>query len=248
VLGAVVLTYNLPSLAGARLRLDAPTIVDIFMGNVTKWNHPRIAALNPDLTLPDRDLLVVHRSDGSGTTFVFVDYLSKVSDLWRTNVGAATSVSWPVGLGGKGNEGITQQVKQTEGAIGYVELVYAASNNLPFALVQNQAGAFADATLEAVSAAAAGADLAPDTDFRVSITNAVGAEAYPIASFTWLLVRTDNPDEAKAKTIHDFAKWMISDEAQQTAKSLGYAPLPAPVATLVRERLGTLKAGGAPIG
>jgi phosphate transport system substrate-binding protein len=245
VLGAVVLTYNLPSLAGTKLRLDAPTIVDIFLGKVTKWNHPRIAALNPGVTLPNRDLLVVHRSDGSGTTFVFVDYLSKVSAEWKSSVGAATSVSWPVGLGGKGNEGITQQVKQTEGALGYVELVYAASNNLPFALIQNASGEFADATLDAVSAAAAGATLAPDTDFRVSITNAEGPAAYPIASFTWLLVKPDNPDPVKARVIRDFLSWMVSDSAQATARTLGYAPLPAPVATLVRERLGTLKAGGA---
>jgi len=248
VLGAVVLTYNLPSLGATKLKLDAATIADIFLGKITKWNDARIAGLNPGVSLPDRDLLVVHRSDGSGTTFVFVDYLSKVSEEWKTKVGAATSVNWPVGLGGKGNEGVTQQVKQLEGTIGYVELVYAASNQLPYAEVKNSAGAFVDPTLDAVSAAAAGADLQPDTDFRVSITNAAGEAAYPIASFTWLLVHPDNPDAGKAKTIKDFLSWMVTSEAQTMATELGYAPLPTEVATLVKDRLATLKAGGQPIG
>jgi len=248
VLGAVVLTYNLPSIGATKLKLDAATIADIFLGKITKWNDARITGLNPGVTLPDRDLLVVHRSDGSGTTYVFVDYLSKVSEEWKNTVGKATSVNWPVGLGGKGNEGVTQQVKQLEGTIGYVELVYAASNQLPYAEVKNSAGAFVDPTLEAVSAAAAGADLQPDTDFRVSITNAAGEAAYPIASFTWLLIRTDNPDAGKAKTIKDFLSWMLTDEAQGMATGLGYAPLPATVAALVKDRLTILKAAGQPIG
>ena len=247
VLGAVVLTYNLPALGATRLKLDAAAIVDIFLGKITSWDDARIAALNPGVKLPKMDLIVVHRSDGSGTTFVFVDYLSKVSPEWKTKVGAAASVSWPVGLGGKGNEGVTQQVKQLEGTIGYVELVYAASNRLPVAMVKNSAGQFVEPTLEAVTAAAAGAKLDKTTDFRVSITNAAGAKSYPIASYTWLLLKTDNPDAAKGKVIRDFVSWMAGPEAQKMADALGYAPLPAEVAGLVRERLKTLRAAGRPI-
>lgn len=244
ILGAVVLTYNLPALGEARLRLDAATVADIFLGKLTRWNDPRLVALNPGVALPNRDLIVVHRSDGSGTTYVFVDYLSKVSEEWRNRVGRATSVNWPTGLGGKGNEGVTQQVKQVEGTIGYVELVYALANRIPYALVRNAAGSFADATLESVTAAAASTPLPPSTDFRVSITNAPGAVAYPIASFTWLLVHPDNQDQAKARTLKDFLTWMISPEAQEAARGLGYAPLPAEVVGLIRERLGTLRAAG----
>lgn len=244
VLGAVVLTYNLPSIAGTQLKLDAPAIADIFLGKITQWNHPRIAAINPGVNLPKRDIIVVHRSDGSGTTFVFVDYLSKVSPEWKTKVGAATSVSWPTGLGGKGNEGVTQQVKQTEGAIGYVELVYALSNKLPVAQVKNAAGQFTEPTLQSVTAAAAGASLDRATDFRVSITNAEGARSYPIASYTWLMVKTDTPDAGKAKAMRDFLNWMITPEAQKMAADLGYAPLPDDVVGLVRERIKILKSGG----
>lgn len=247
VLGAVVLTYNLPSLGTKRLQLDPATIADIFLGKITSWNHPRIAALNPGVTLPKLDLIVVHRSDGSGTTFVFVDYLAKVSPEWKTKVGAAASVKWPIGLGGKGNEGVTQQVKQLEGTLGYVELVYAASNKLPVALVKNAAGSFVEPTLETVTAAAAGAKLEASTDFRVSITNAPGAKAYPIASYTWLLVKADNPDAAKGKILRDFLTWMTSAAAQKMADDLGYAPLPASVAKLVQDRVKTLKAVGRPI-
>jgi phosphate transport system substrate-binding protein len=214
------------------------------MGRVTKWNDPKIAALNPGLKLPDIDLIVVHRSDGSGTTYVFTDYLNKFSREWKDKVGYATSVSWPTGLGGKGNEGVTQQVKQTEGAIGYVELIYAISNNLPYAQMKNSAGNFIAPSLEAVTAAAAGTKLPKDTDFRVSITNAPGDQAYPISSFTWLLVRKDNKDPAKAKLIRDFLTWMITPEAQKMAAELHYAPLPAPVVSLVEARLPTLKAAG----
>jgi len=247
VLGAVVLSYNLPSLGAGRLKLNAPLIADIFLGKITRWDHPRIAALNPGLTLPKTDLIVVHRSDGSGTTFVFVDYLSKVSPEWRSRVGSATSVSWPTGLGGKGNEGVTQQIKQLEGSIGYVELVYALSNQLPVVLVRNSAGQFVEPSLEAVTAAAAGTKLGKDTDFRVSITDAVGPKSYPIASYTWLLVKADTPDAAKGKVLRDFLAWMLTAEAQQMASGLGYAPLPGDVAALVRERLKTLKAGGKPL-
>jgi phosphate transport system substrate-binding protein len=247
VLGAVVLTYNLPSLGATRLKLDATTIAAIFLGKISRWNDGRIAALNPGVKLPAADLLVVHRSDGSGTTYVFVDYLAKVSAEWRGKVGVATSVNWPTGLGGKGNEGVTQQVKQVEGTIGYVEQVYAVSNRLPYALVKNAAGTFADASLEAVTAAAGSATLPKTTDFRVSVTNAPGATGYPIASFTWLLVQPDHSDPNKGKQIKDFLAWMVTGEAQEMARSLGYAPLPPEVVGVVRERIKTLKAGGKPL-
>jgi phosphate transport system substrate-binding protein len=244
VLGAVVVTYNLPNLGSARLRLDGTTLVDIFMGRITRWNDKRIAALNAGVNLPNLDLIVVHRSDGSGTSFIFTDFLTKLSREWKDKVGAAPSVSWPVGLGGKGNEGVTQQVKQVEGAIGYVELIYALGTDLPYAQIRNSAGSFVEPSLATVSAAAAAAKLANDTDFRVSITNAPGQDAYPISSFTWLLVRLDNKDAGKAKLIRDFLSWMTSDEAQKAAEALHYAPLPIEVRTLVAERVKTLKAGG----
>ncbi|MFN0179940.1 MAG: phosphate ABC transporter substrate-binding protein PstS [Gemmatimonadales bacterium] len=244
VLGAVVLTYNQPALGATKLKLDGTLIADIFLGKVTKWNDSRIAALNPGVKLPAADLLVVHRSDGSGTTYVFVDFLSKVSAEWRSKVGTNTAVNWPTGLGGKGNEGVTQQVKQLEGTIGYVELVYAVANKLQYASVKNSAGKVVDPTLEAVTAAAASAKLPKTTDFRVSITNAPGEASYPIASFTWLLVKADNPDATKAKQIRDFLTWMAGAEAQKMADDLGYAPLPGEVAGLVKERIKTLKAAG----
>jgi len=244
VLGAVVVTYNVPSLGDIKLKFDGNLLVDIFMGRVTRWNDAKIAALNPGVKLPDIDLIVVHRSDGSGTTYVFTDYLNKFSREWKDKVGYATSVNWPVGLGGKGNEGVTQQVKQVEGALGYVELIYALSNKLPYAQVKNAAGNFSTPSLESVTAAAAGMKLPKDTDFRVSVTNAPGADAYPIASFTWLLVKKDNGDPAKARLIKDFLTWMITPEAQKMATELHYSPLPAPVVTLIEARLRTLKAGG----
>jgi phosphate transport system substrate-binding protein len=244
VLGAVAVTYNLPSIANTKLNFDGNLLVDIFMGRVTKWNDPKIAALNPGVKLPDIDLVVVHRSDGSGTTYVFTDYLNKFSREWKDKVGYATSVNWPIGLGGKGNEGVTQQVKQVEGGLGYVELIYALSNNLPYALVKNAAGKFVEPSLESVTAAAAAAKLKPDTDFRVSITNAPGENAYPIASFTWLLVHKDNKDAGKAKLIKDFLTWMIGPDAQKMATELKYAPLPTEVVSLIQARLPTLKAGG----
>jgi phosphate transport system substrate-binding protein len=244
VLGAVAVTYNLPSLGATQLKFDGNVLVDIFMGRITKWNDAKIAALNPGVKLPDTDLIVVHRSDGSGTTYVFTDYLNKFSREWKDKVGYATSVNWPVGLGGKGNEGVTQQVKQTEGALGYVELIYAISNKLPYAVIKNATGNFVSPSLESVTAAAAGAKLEKDTDFRVSVTNAPGEQAYPISSFTWLLVKKDNKDAAKAKLIRDFLAWMITPEAQKMAADLHYAPLPQPVVALVQARLPTLKAGG----
>jgi phosphate transport system substrate-binding protein len=237
VIGSVVITYNLPSVGSTKLRLDAASIADIYLGRLTKWNDARLARQNPGVALPDRDIIVVHRSDGSGTTYVFVDYLSKVSPDWQQKVGKATSVNWPVGLGGKGNEGVTQQVKQTEGAIGYVELIYAISNKLPYAIVKNAAGNYVEPTLETATAAAAGVDLAPDTDFRVSITDAQGPNAYPITSFTWLLIRKEGQDPAKSKAIWDFVRWMTQPEAQRLAADLHYAPLPMPVIELVQKRL-----------
>ena len=247
VLGSVVVTYNLPALAAGQLKLDGTTVVDIFMGRITKWNDKRIQALNPGVTLPNMDLIVVHRSDGSGTTYVFTDYLTKHSREWKDKVGYATSVNWPVGLGGKGNEGVTQQVKQVEGAIGYVELIYAVANKLPYAHIKNAAGTFVAPTLESSTAAAGSVKLAKDTDFRVSITNAPGKDAYPISSYTWLLVKVDNKDGAKAKLIRDFLSWMITDEAQSMARELQYAPLPADVRALIAERIRTLRADGKPI-
>jgi phosphate transport system substrate-binding protein len=244
VLGAVVVTYNLPSLGDTRLKFDGTLLVDMFMGRVTKWSDKRIAALNPGVKLPDIDLIVVHRSDGSGTTYVFTDFLNKFSREWRDKVGFATSVNWPVGLGGKGNEGVTQQVKQVEGAVGYVELIYALSNNLPYADIKNAGGKFVEPSLASVTSAASSAKLGADTDFRVSITNPPGADAYPIASFTWLLVHKDGKDVAKAKLIKDFLTWMISPEAQKMAVDLHYAPLPDEVVKLIQTRLPTLKAGG----
>jgi len=244
VLGAVVVTYNLPSLGETRLKFDGNALVDIFMGRLTKWNDKKLAALNPGVKLPDQDIVVVHRSDGSGTSYIFTDYLNKFSREWRDKVGFATSVNWPVGLGGKGNEGVTQQVKQTEGAIGYVELIYALSNKLGYGEIENGAGKFVTPSLESVTAAAASAKLPKDTDFRVSITNAPGEAAYPIASFTWLLVPKDAKDPAKAKILKDFLSWMIQPDAQKMAADLNYAPLPAEVVALIQTRLPTLKAGG----
>jgi phosphate transport system substrate-binding protein len=237
VLGAVVATYNLPSAGKSALRLDGPTMADIYLGRITKWNDTRIAALNPGANLPEQDIIVVHRSDGSGTSFIFTDYLSKISPVWKDRVGKATSVRWPTGLGGKGNEGVTQQVKQTEGAIGYVELIYAISNGLPYAWIKNAEGALIEPSLKSVSAAAAGARLGPDTDFRVSITNAPGKDSYPISSLTWLLIGKQNPDTTKGRLLRDFILWMLQPEAQEMATKLHYAPLPAPVMALVKRRI-----------
>jgi phosphate transport system substrate-binding protein len=247
VLGADVVTYNLKAIGATQLKLEGPTIADIFLGKITKWNDRRIAESNPGVSLPNQDIIVVHRSDGSGTTYIWTDYLSKVSPEWKSKVGTNTAVNWPVGLGGKGNEGVTQQVKQTDGALGYVELIYAISNQLSYAQVKNSAGTFIVPSLASVTAAAASATFEPNTDFRVSITDAPGADAYPISSFTWLLVKPDTPDEAKARSLKAFLEWMITDEAQQIASELHYSPLPAPVVALIRERINTLKTGGKPI-
>jgi len=238
VIGAVVLSYNLPALGTTPLRLDGAAIADIFLGKITKWNDAKLAALNPGVALPNADIIVVHRSDGSGTTYVFVDYLSKISPEWAQKVGKAPSVNWPIGLGGKGNEGVTQQVKQSEGSIGYVELIYALSNRLPFADVKNAAGQFITADLKSVTAAAGSATFAPDTDYRVSITNAPGADAYPIASFTWLLIKPSLADPTKAKHVNDFLKWMLAPEAQRIAADMDYAPLPVSLIQMLQKRIG----------
>ena len=242
VLGAVVVTYNLPEVEGAPLKFDGAALADVFLGRITRWDDSRIAALNPGAKLPAKDIIVVHRSDGSGTSFIFTDYLAKVSPEWKGKVGSATSVEWPIGLGGKGNEGVTQQVKQSDGAVGYVELIYAISNDLPYADVRNAAGEFVRPSLKSVSAAAA-AELPADTDFRVSITNPPGADAYPIASFTWLLVQAQPRDAAKGEQINEFIRWMLQPEAQRMAADLHYAPLPVPVIEQVQKRLG----GKAPV-
>jgi phosphate transport system substrate-binding protein len=240
VIGAVVLTYNLPALANTKLKLDGPTIAAIYTGEITKWNDSRIAALNRGAKLPAEDVIVVHRSDGSGTSFVFTDYLSKVSPKWASSVGKATSVNWPIGLGGKGNEGVTQQVKQTEGALGYVELIYAIANGLPVAQVKNAAGNFVEPTLKTVSAAAAGIPIKDDMDFRVSITNAEGAETYPISSFTWLLVRKTPVDSVKQAKLEKFLSWMLTPEGQRMAADLNYAPLPVKLIEVEQKRIDVL--------
>ncbi len=237
VLGAVVVTYNLPGIGATPLRFDGAILSDIFLGRITRWDDRRIAALNPGIKLPQQDILVVHRSDGSGTTFIFTDYLSKISPAWKSEVGSATSVKWPTGLGGKGNEGVTQQVKQSEGAIGYVELIYAVSNKLPAAQLRNAAGDFVSASIKRVSAAAASARLEANTDFRVSITNAPGAESYPISSFTWLLIHREGGDSAKEAKIRAFVRWMLEPEAQRMAADLQYAPLPVPLIEMIQRRL-----------
>ncbi len=227
VLGADVPTYNLSGI-GQELNFTPEALAGIFLGNITKWNDPAIAGANPGVRLPDTDIVVVHRSDGSGTTYIWVDYLSKVSEEWKTKVGKSTSVNWPVGLGGKGNEGVSGLVKQTPGAIGYVELIYAIQNKMPYGKVRNSSGVFVKADLASVTAAAAAAAKSMPDDFRVSITNAPGKGAYPISSFTWLLVPTKISDPGKKKAIVDFLHWMLQD-GQGLTEALSYARLPKEV-------------------
>jgi len=241
VIGAVAVTYNLPGLDGAPLKLDGALIAEIFLGRITRWNDPRIAAANPGVTLPAADVVVVHRSDGSGTTFVFTDYLAKVSPAWAEQVGSRTAVRWPVGLGGRGNEGVTAQVKQLTGSIGYVELAFAVANQLPAAEVKNKSGRFVAPDVASVSAAAATTSLSPGSDLRVSITDPDGSDAYPIASFTWLLVRRRWNDPARSAAMKGFLEWMTTPEAQEMGHALGYAPLPAPVAAIVRNEVAGLR-------
>jgi len=227
VLGADVPSYNIPGVT-AELKFTPEALAGIFLGKVTKWNDPAIAGANPGVKLPAEDIVVVHRSDGSGTTYIWTDYLSKVSDEWRTKVGKDTSVNWPVGLGGKGNEGVAGLVKQTPNSLGYVELIYAVQNNIPYGLVKNAAGEFVKPSLAGVSAAAAGAATSMPEDFRVSITNAPGKAAYPISSFTWLLIPAQIQDSAKKTAIKDFLTWMLTS-GQQFCEPLSYAKLPKEV-------------------
>jgi len=227
VLGAVVPTYNIQGVT-QELNFTPDALAGIFQGKITKWNDPAIAQVNKGVQLPAQDIVVVHRSEGSGTTFVWTDYLCKISNEWETSVGRNASVNWPVGLGGKGNEGVTGLVKQQPGAIGYVELIYAVQNNIPYGRVRDSSGAFVKAELPSVTAAAAGAAEAMAKDLRVSITNAPGKAAYPICSFTYLLIPAKIQDAAKAKVVKDFLRWMLSD-GQKDAEPLTYARLPKEV-------------------
>ena len=239
VLGAVVPIYNIPGVS-AELKFTGPLLADIFLGNITKWNDSRIAKLNEGVSLPNTDITVVHRSDGSGTTYIFVDFLSKLSPEWKKRVGVAGSVNWPVGLGAKGNEAVAGMVKQTPGALGYTEPAYATENKIAFGSVQNAAGKFIKASAASVTAAADAAVKQMPADFRVSITNPPGDDAYPIASFTWLLLYQDPKDKALAKIMVDFTKWALTD-GQKYAADLGYAPLPKDVVDLELKSLATIK-------
>jgi len=240
-LGAVVLVYNLPDLS-APLKLTGDVIAAIFQGQLTKWNDARIAALNPGAKLPATDILVVHRSDGSGTSYVFTDYLASVSPAWAAKPGKGKEVQWPVGLGAKGNEGVAGQVKQTPGAIGYVELAYATQNKMSMASVKNANGEFVAPSIASVTAAAAGAagKLPPTTDYRVSIVNAPGAGVYPISSFTWIIAYAKQADSAKGKKLTDFLRWALND-GQGMESSLDYAPLPEGMRTALLTRLDSIK-------
>jgi phosphate transport system substrate-binding protein len=224
VLGAAVLSYNVPGVQ-TDLNFTPEALSGIFLGKVTKWNDPSIASANSGVKLPGDDIVLVHRSDGSGTTYIWTDYLSKVSPEWQTKVGKGTSVNWPVGLGGKGNEGVSALIQQTPGSLGYVELIYAVQNKMAYGKVKNSSGAFVKANLASVSAAAAAAAKFIPDDFRVSITNPEGKEAYPIASFTWLLIPSKFADAAKRDVVKDFLKWALTD-GQQYAEALSYAKLP----------------------
>jgi phosphate transport system substrate-binding protein len=235
VLGGDVPVYNIPGVS-AELRFTGPLLADIFLGKITKWNDAAIRNINHGVNLPDTDITVVHRSDGSGTTYIWVDYLSKVSAEWRQKVGVATSVNWPVGVGGKGNEGVAGLVKQSPGSIGYVELIYAIQNKISYGGVRNAAGEFVRASTETVSNAAAQAAKSMPKDFRVSITNAPGHDVYPISSFTWLLLDERPGDRQRASIMKDFVRWALTD-GQKFAAPLGYAPLPEPVVALEMEAL-----------
>ncbi|HET7564015.1 MAG TPA: phosphate ABC transporter substrate-binding protein PstS [Gemmatimonadaceae bacterium] len=243
VLGAVVITYNLPSVKQP-LRLTGDVVAGIFSGEITKWNDSRITSLNPGVSLPAKDILVVHRSDGSGTTYIFSDFLSTVSHAWAQHPGRGKELQWPIGLGAKGNEGVSGQVKQTEGAIGYTELAYAVQNKLPAALIENAAGEFVAPSVQSATAAAAGAvaKLPANTDYRISIVNAPGKGAYPISSFTWLLVYSSYPDAVKGKKLVAFLHWYL-EHGESTAPSLDYAPLPPNMITQLESRIGQIKVG-----
>jgi phosphate transport system substrate-binding protein len=239
VLGGVAPVYNIPNLRG-ELKFSGPVLADIFLGKITKWNDPAIAKLNAGVTLPNTDVTVVHRSDGSGTTYIFADYLAKVSPEWKAKVGVGQSPNWPTGIGGKGNEGVSGLVTQTPGSIGYVELIYALQNKISYGSVQNMAGEFVKATEQSVTAAARDAAAKMPPDFRVSITNAEGTGAYPVSSFTWLLLYETPKDKAQGKVLLDFMKWALTD-GQKFAGSLGYASLPDSVVKLEMAALQKIK-------
>jgi phosphate transport system substrate-binding protein len=239
VLGADVPVYNLPGLK-AELKFTGPVLADIFLGKINKWNDAALTKLNPGVNLPATDITVVHRSDASGTTYIWVDYLSKVSPEWKMKVGVQTSVNWPTGVGGKGNEGVAGTVTQTPGSVGYVELVYALQNKIAYGSVQNMAGEFTKANVESVTAAAGAAAGKMPPDFRVSITNAPGKGVYPISSFTWILLYENPKDKMLAKAMLDYVKWALTD-GQKFAAGLGYAPLPAEVVKLEMAALAKVK-------
>jgi phosphate transport system substrate-binding protein len=239
VAGAVVMTYNLPG--NPAIKLDGPTIANIFLGTITKWNDPAIAGQNPGVQLPDSDIIVVHRSDGSGTTYIFTDYLGKVSPTWKSSVGSNTAVRWPAGLGAKGNEGVSGQIEQTPGSFGYVELIYAAQNKLPIAQIKNAAGNYVSPTTDSVTAALASAQV-PD-DFRFSMTNAPGATSYPISGVTWLLVYQKQQDAEKGKKMVEFLQWALT-KGEDMAAPLDYAPLPQALRDRVLKRISEIQVGG----
>ena len=237
VIGALAVTYNVPGVQ-QQLKLTGDVLADIYLGKITRWNDARLAALNAGVKLPATDILVVHRSDASGTSYIFTDYLSAVSPSWKSGPGKGTDVSWPAGLGGKGNEGVAGQVKQTPGTIGYVELAYAKQNKLPYARMRNAAGVFLEPTLEGTTAAAASAasKLTADTDFRISIVNAPGKDAYPIASFSWILLYKNQSDAVKGKALVDLINWCVT-AGQPESATLDYAPLPANVVKIEQAQL-----------
>jgi phosphate transport system substrate-binding protein len=238
VLGGVVPVYNIPGFSG-ELKFTGPLLADIFLGKVTKWNDAAIKKVNPDANLPGTDITVVHRSESSGTTYIWCDYLSKVSPEYKKRVGVATAVNWPTGVGGKGSDGVSGLVAQTPGSIGYVELIYALQTKISYGPVQNSAGKFLKASIDTVTAAAAAAAKTMPPDFRVSITNAPGDDAYPISSFTWLLLYQNPPDKAQARVMVDFTKWALTD-GQKFCKDLGYAPLPQNVVDMEMKALATI--------
>src|SRR5437879_1367774 len=245
VLGADVPAYNIPGVS-AELKFTPETLAGIFLGKITYWNDSALTKINPGTNLPNQPIIVIHRSDGSGTTYIWTDYLSKVSSEWANGPGKGTSVKWPVGLGGKGNEGVAGQVKNTPGAIGYVELAYATKNRLPAAPVRNAAGKFVEPTIASTTAAAAAAAGHMPADFRVSLTNPPGDDAYPIASFTWLLVYKDQPDETKGRALVKFL-WWSCHEGQKYAADLLYAPLPPPVVKQIEARIRQITYQGKPL-
>jgi phosphate transport system substrate-binding protein len=246
VMGAVVITYNVPGVTRP-LNLSGDLIADIFQGKITKWSDARIVALNRGVSLPSSDILVVHRSDGSGTTYIFTDYLNTVSPSWSGSLGKGKDIKWPVGLGGKGNEGVAGQVSQTPGSIGYVELAYAKQNKLPYANVRNAEGRFVSPSIASVTAAAASMKLPKNTDYRISIVNAPGKDTYPISSMTWILVYQNQPDKVKGTKLVNFLRWAYKN-GEKSAATLDYAPLPASMVATLQDRLKTIRVADAQVG